>query len=215
MSEDETFNWSDLTNQILQIVDGAEADISNFTENQSIDLSESSQQLSSISHITDNQEESDSTNSNNINAIDQSTEVEQLTTVQQINMSWLGDGVTPLTTKRDEQEVLTLGVSVAKEERKDLKKNDKKTYYKVKESCVKGIENKFTQLKPIDENSQIEAFESVYSVVSRFDDLQESLRTNDMIGVFTIASSYEKDGSGPTTLASPVDLFHDILNLLT
>ena len=196
--EDNTFNWSDLTSQLLQLTEGEEADISNFTENQSIDISEQSRELSNLSS-------------------DPSIEQEQPYTALAFErtystptMNWLGDGVNPLTTKRDEKEVLTLGVSVAKEERKDLKKNDKKTYYKVKESCVKGIENKFTQLKPIDENSPVEAFESVYSVVSRFDDLQECLRTNDMIGIFSIASDYEKDGSGPTTLATPVDLFHDI-----
>ena len=59
-------------------------------------------------------------------------------------MSWLGLGVKPLVKKRDENEVLTLGVNVVKEEKKYLKENDKKIYYKVKENCTKGIENKFT-----------------------------------------------------------------------
>ena len=98
----------------------------------------------------------------------------------------LGD-VAPRSTEREEKDVLSLSVSVAKEERKELKANDRKTYHKVKETCTKGIDSKFTQLKAIDENSPIEHFESVYSVVTRFDDLQESLRSNDMIGVFTIA----------------------------
>ena len=206
MSEDENseFNWSDLTTQILQITDGAEADISNYSDNQSIDISELSPRISDTSIYTVHQQLSDT-------SIDY--EYNNNNNIQRNKMSWLGDGVSPLTKKRDEGEILSLGVSVAKEERKELKKNDKKTYYKVKENCVKGIENKFTQLKPIDEHSPVEAFESVYSVVSRFDDLQESLKTNDMIGVFTIASSYEKDGSGPSTLATPVDLFHDIKSI--
>ena len=91
-----------------------------------------------------------------------------------------------------------------------MKVNDKKTYYKVRESCTKGIDSKFTQLKAIDENSPIEHFESVYSVVTRFDDLQESLRVNDMIGVFKIASKYNEDGTGPSANATSIDLFHDV-----
>ena len=122
---------------------------------------------------------------------------------------WLG-GATPRTTKRNQDDIFGLGISVKKEERENLKTTDKKTYYKVRENCTKGIENKFTQLKSIDENSPIDHFESVYSVVTRFDDLQESLRTNDMLDVFTIASSYESDGSGPTSTATTVDLFHGI-----
>lgn len=122
---------------------------------------------------------------------------------------WLGD-IVPRSTKRDDDDIFGLGISVSKLEREKLKVNDKKTYYKVQESCTKGIESKFTQLKAIDENSPIDHFESVYSVVTRFDDLQESLRRNDMIDVFTIASEYELDGSGPTATATPVDLFHDI-----
>ena len=119
-------------------------------------------------------------------------------------------GVEKRSTRRDKNDILSIGISVSKEERENLKNSDKKTYYKVRESCTKGIVNKFTQLKAIDENSPIEHFESVYSVVTRFDDLQESLRVNDMIGVFTIASSYERDGTGPSAGATPIDLFHNI-----
>ena len=122
---------------------------------------------------------------------------------------WLG-GVTPRLTACKKDDIFGLGISVTKEEREFLKSSDKKTYYKVRENCVKGIENKFTQLKSIDENSPIDHFESVYSVVTRFDDLQESLRTNDMLDVFTIASEYNSDGSGPTKNAFPIDLFHNI-----
>ena len=92
-------------------------------------------------------------------------------------LNWISDnwlqlgGEDPLDTKREEKDVLGIGISVARKEREELKKKDKKTYYKVRENCVKGIENKFTQLKSIDENSPIEHFESIYSVVTRFDDL--------------------------------------------
>ena len=122
---------------------------------------------------------------------------------------WLG-GETPLSNKRDDEDIFGLGLSVAKTERKALKNSDKKTYYKIRENCVKGIPNKFTQLKSIDEDSPVDHFESVYSVVTRFDDLQESLRKNDMLDVFTIASEYKIDGSGPTTTATKIDLFHKI-----
>lgn len=122
---------------------------------------------------------------------------------------WLG-GKTPRTNKRSEDEIYGLGIGVTKEEREALKTSDKKTYHKIRESCTKGIENKFTQLKSIDENSPIDHFESVYSVVTRFDDLQESLRKGDMLDVFTIGSSYAADGSGPTSVATEIDLFRSV-----
>lgn len=122
---------------------------------------------------------------------------------------WLG-GSTPRVTKRNDDDIFGLGISVAKGERELLKTSDKKTYYKIRESCVKGIENKFTQLKAIDENSPIDHFESVYLVVTRFDDLQQSLRSNDMLDVFIIGSEYELDGSGPSRTATEIDLFHNI-----
>ena len=122
---------------------------------------------------------------------------------------WLG-GKVPRTAKRTDDDIFGLGIGVTKEERAELKKNDKKTYHKVRENCISGISNKFTQLKSIDENSPIDHFESVYSVVTRFDDLQESLRKSDMLDVFTIASAYNADGSGPTSIATEIDLFRAI-----
>jgi hypothetical protein len=65
---------------------------------------------------------------------------------------WLG-GSTPWTTKHTSDDIFGLGISVTKEERENLKTSDKKTYYKVRENCTKGINNKFTQLKLIDKNS--------------------------------------------------------------
>ena len=70
------------------------------------------------------------------------------------NSKWL-DGTKPRDTARKKDEVMGLGISVTKEEREKLKSQDKKTYYKVRETCTKGIPNKFTQLKAIDENSPI------------------------------------------------------------
>jgi hypothetical protein len=125
--------------------------------------------------------------------------------------NWLG-GESPRSNKQTSDDIFGLGLSVSKTKREDLKENDKKTYYKVRENCVKGIPNKFTQLKLINENSPIDHFESVYSVVTRFDDLQDALRRNDMLDVFTIASEYNADGSGPTTTAVEINLFHDIKN---
>ena len=112
-----------------------------------------------------------------------------------VGSKWLG-GKAPRSNKRTDDDIFGLGIGVTKEERADLKKNDKKTYHKVRENCTAGISNKFTQLKLIDKNSPIDHFESVYSVVTRFDDLQESLRKGDMLDVFTIASAYNSDGTG-------------------
>ena len=68
--------------------------------------------------------------------------------------TWLGNEK-PLDLKRGEAEVLSIGISVGKKERTVLKTSDKKTYYKVRDTCTKGIDSKFTQLKAIDENSPI------------------------------------------------------------
>jgi hypothetical protein len=126
-----------------------------------------------------------------------------------VSSSWLGG--TPLQMiQQTTEDIFGIGISVKKEERKELKKNDKKAFYKVRENCVKGIVNKFTQLKSINENSPINHFESVYSVVTCFDDLQQSLQVNDMLDVFSIASDYNMDGSGLTKLATSIDLFHNI-----
>ena len=182
-----------------------DADILNFTIGSSVSNSSRS------SYYTSN---SDTSGSNDkiidIRLIDRMDIEEALEkeTAAMSTCSFLG--VKKRTTRRDENDILSIGISVSKEEREDLKTNDKKTYYKVRESCTKGIVNKFTQLKAIDENSPIEYFESVYLVVTHFDDLQESLRVNDMIGFFAIASSYERDGTGPSAGVTSIDLFHNI-----
>ena len=210
---DDNLNWSDVSNEIHQLDSGseAEADISTFSENQSIDQPS----IEAISTNQTNPPPSQDTKSlpasipETVNLIlDYNNNQQQYTMTNSPAINLLL-GVAPLSTKRDKDAVLSLSVSVRKEDRKDLKEKDKKTYQKVKENGTKGIENKFTQLKAIDENSPIEHFESVYSVVTRLDDLQESLRVNDEIGVFTIASAYHADGSGPTDEAVTIDMFHD------
>ena len=173
-----------------------DADLSNFT------ISSSSEEEYSEDNKTEFEFEEDIIE-------DSATPSSKDITIMNTGSKWLG-GEDPLDTKREEKDVLGIGISVARKEREQLKQTDKKTYYKVRENCVKGIENKFTQLKSIDENSPIEHFESIYSVVTRFDDLQESLRTNDMIDVFTIGSDYGDDGTGPTATAKEIDLFHDV-----
>ena len=120
MSE-ESLTWSDLSNQILQIQDEGEvADISSYTDNQSDSSSQSRQVENILREI-----ELESIDSNILQQSDltlpreHDCDQEQVTTMSK----WL-DNTTPLTSKRGKSEVLTLGISVAKEERKDTKRND-------------------------------------------------------------------------------------------
>ena len=117
--------------------------------------------------------------------------------------TWLG-GETPRTTARSTLEVANVGIGVTKKDRDALKTSDKKAYYKVRDSAIKGLSTKFTQLQAIDEKSSIEHFEKVYSVVTRFDDLKSNMTTNDIIDVFTIPSSFELEIS--STLKKQVNL---------
>ena len=138
----------------------------------------------SESNTRDNNEDNDlslSESDSQVESIDNSNVIQLIPqiipqTIMPISSgnAWLG-GKPPRSPKHNSDDIFGLGLSVSKTERAELKKSDKKTYYKVRENCVKGIPNKFTQLKSIDENSPVEHFESVYSVVTRFDDLQETL----------------------------------------
>ena len=126
--------------------------------------------------------------------------------------TWLG-GETPRTTARSDLEVANVGIGVTKKDRATLKTNDKKSYYKVRDSAIKGLTTKFTQLQAIDKKSSVEHFEKVYSVVTRFDDLKSNMITNDVIDVFTIPSSFDLDATTgdyiPAALATSINLFSD------
>ena len=98
---------------------------------------------------------------------------------------WLG-GETPRSTARDATELTSVGLGVKKTDREDLKTNDKNSYYKVREAAVEGMKNKFTLLKGINENATMEHLESVYSVITRFEDLKTQVIANDMLDVFSI-----------------------------
>ena len=79
--------------------------------------------------------------------------------------------------------------------------------------AVTPMKNKFTQLKAIDEKATMEHLESVYSVVTRFDDLRDELLKSDMLDVFTIASEYTWNATlntyEPASTATKIDLFKD------
>ena len=125
---------------------------------------------------------------------------------------WLG-GETPRSQARTLQEVSHVGIGVNKRNREQLKQTDRKSYYKVKESTVAGMESKFTQLKEIDQNASVEHFKMVYSVITRFEDLQAQMIKNDLADVFTIPSAFSYDtitnSYVPASTASSINLFSD------
>lgn len=126
---------------------------------------------------------------------------------------WLG-GANPRTSPRSTTELAGVGIGIVKEDRAALKKNDKKSYQKLRETAVAEMKNKFKQLKAIDAKATMEHLESVYSVVTRFDDLKQELIKSDMIDVFTIPSDFSFDGTIgtfiPSSNATKIDLFKDL-----
>ena len=123
---------------------------------------------------------------------------------------WLG-GETPLTTARTQAQVAGIGIGVSKGDRAALKANNKKTYYKVRDNAIEGMESKFSILDAIDEKAKVEHLSAVYSIVTRFDDLRIQMANNDMSDVFTIPSEFTLDATLgewiPSTTAVKVDLF--------
>lgn len=85
------------------------------------------------------EEESSSNNSNSSDKSDTDNSTTSSSSEEIISMStgskkWLLGGEDPLDTKRKENNVLGIGISVAQKEHKTLKKTGKKTYYKVCEN---------------------------------------------------------------------------------
>ena len=123
---------------------------------------------------------------------------------------WLG-GETPRTQAQTRTELRGIGIGVGKKDREDLKKNDKKTYYKVRDTAISGMDSKFSILDAIDEKATVEHLSSVYSIVTRFDDLKTQIMTADMDDIFTIPSSFSYDQTTGTYLpdssAAEINLF--------
>lgn len=126
--------------------------------------------------------------------------------------SWLG-GETPRSTARNTEELAGIGIGVSKKDRKDLHDKDKKTYYKIRDNAIQGMESKFSLLESIDEKNTMDHLSSVYSIVTRLDELRTHLGNNDMLDVFTIPSAFDKDPQtslySPSSTAKPVNLFTD------
>ena len=114
-------------------------------------------------------------------------------------------------TPRPHEELTSLGLGVKKTDRAGLQSTDKKGYYKVRDTAIEGLPSKFTLLKGISETATMEHFESVYSVVTCFEDLKTKIVDSDMIDVFSILSLFTEDsGTGtflPSGGATLLDLF--------
>ena len=125
---------------------------------------------------------------------------------------WLG-GEEQRKAIRPSNEIAGLGMGVTKKDREGLKQNDPKTYYKVRDNAIEGMQNKFSQLKSFDENATMEHLGAVYSIVTRFDDLKAQLVKSNLVNVFTIPSEFVYDDSLMAYVldsqAVPMDLFVD------
>ena len=125
---------------------------------------------------------------------------------------WLG-GENIRDKARDSDELTTIGLGVKKTDREELQQKDKKAYYKVRDSAIEGMTNKFSLLKGISKSATMEHLESVYCVVTCFEDLKSKILANDMLDVFTIPSSFSQDATSgsflPTANATPIDLFSE------
>jgi hypothetical protein len=126
--------------------------------------------------------------------------------------TWLG-GEVPHSTPRNSNALSSVGLGILKKDRSSLQQKDKKTYFKVCDNAIKGLENKFTQLQSIDEKSTLDHLKKVYSVVNRFADLQHQVEQNDMGDVFTIPSQFTLDPTTghyiPSPSATAINLFTD------
>jgi hypothetical protein len=126
--------------------------------------------------------------------------------------TWLG-GEVPLSIPRDSNALSSVGLGISKNYCASLQQKDKKTYFKVCDNAVEGLENKFTQLQSIDEKSTLNHLKKVYSVVNRFADLQHQVEQNDMCDVFTIPSQFTLNPTTghyiPSPSATAINLFTD------
>ena len=119
-------------------------------------------------------------------------------------------GVDARSKPRDESEITGLGLGVKKTDRAALCSSDKKGYYKVRDAAIEGMSSKFTLLKGIDEKATMDHLESVYSVITRFEDLKTQITANDTIDVFTIPSEFVTNTDGdlePSAASEALDLF--------
>jgi hypothetical protein len=142
------------------------------------------------------------------------------TTITSPASTWLG-GETPLEVPRDTSALSSIGLGISKKDRSAIKRKDKKTYFKVRDNAIEGLESKFTQLQSIDEKSTLDHLKKVYSVVNRFADLQHQVEQNDMGDVFTIPSEFTLDPTSghyvPSPHAKAINLFTDsnVVSLIT
>jgi hypothetical protein len=83
----------------------------------------------------------------------------------------------------------------------------------VRDTAIEGMKDKFTQLTSIDEKSSVDHLAKVYSVVTRFADLEKLMVQNDMDNVvFTVPSEFVDNDSGemiPSSSAVPIKLFSE------
>ena len=113
--------------------------------------------------------------------------------------SFLGAGVDLLTTDRSAEAISLASKQFPKDGRETLKRTDMKSWYKMRENCQKGITQKFTVIRPVSIDSNLESLKGTHHVRTLLLDLKRSIEENDMHDVFVIPNSFDENGKPSST----------------
>ena len=111
------------------------------------------------------------------------------TTAPTVTSSWLG--ADSLSTARLITDIGNVGNAIKKEDRHTLPSKD---FMKLKETCERGVTDKFSMMKLSDQSEQ--SLKGIYDIGNRLLDLKKAFKDHDMDDVFAVASSFNTD---PTT----------------
>ena len=85
-------------------------------------------------------------------------------------------------------DIENVGYAIKKEDRHTLPSKD---FMKLKENCEKGVQDKFSMMKLLDQSEK--SLKGIYDINTCLVDLKKAFKDNDMDDVFTIASSFTLD----------------------
>ena len=125
-------------------------------------------------------------------------------TAPSIPTTWLGSN--SRTTVRLLNDIDNVGNAIKKQDRNKLPSKD---FMKLKETCEKGMTDKFSMMKLSDQSEK--SLKGIYDINTRLVELRKTFRDNDMDDVFTIASEFSLDAvtntQTPLPSATKLNLF--------
>lgn len=113
--------------------------------------------------------------------------------------SFLGASVDLLPADRSTEDISLASKQFLKDGRDKLKKSDMKSWYKMRENCQKGINQKFTVIRSVSVDSNLESLKGTHHVRTLLLDLKHSIEENDMHDVFVIPNSFDENGKPTST----------------